>query len=132
MGAARDIAHHHGDEVGVVAPRAKEDLGDPAQLLVGRLVRRSHLLEADEQVAPVLAEERREHLLLGREVVVEQAVGDARLLGDVADARGVVALAREDADGRLDDEAALLLAPGLALAGGALRAIERSVKTRSE
>ena len=76
--------------------------------------------EAPEQLAPVLAEERREHLLLGREVVVEQAVRDARLLGDVADAGGVVAVAREDAHGGVDDEAALLLAPGLTVAAGAL------------
>src|SRR3954453_1806220 len=36
--AAGDLAHHHPDEVGIVPPRAQQDLGDPAQLLVGRLV----------------------------------------------------------------------------------------------
>ena len=50
--------------------------------------------------------------------MVEQAVRDARLLGDVTDPRGVVPLARKDPHCRLDDETALLLAPGLALAGG--------------
>ena len=69
--------------------------------------------EAAEQLAPVLAEDGLEHGLLGREVVVEEPVRDARLLGDVADAGGVVAVAGEDADGGVEDEAALLLAPGL-------------------
>ncbi len=49
--------------------------------------------------------------------MVEEAVRDARLLRDVADARGVEAVAREDAHGRVEDLPALLL----------LRAIERSV-----
>ena len=52
--------------------------------------------------------------------MVEQAVRDACLLGDVADARGVVAVAGEDAHGRVEDEAALLLARGLPVAAGAL------------
>ena len=52
--------------------------------------------------------------------MVEQAVRDARLLGDVADARGVVAVAGEDADGGVEDQAALLLACRLTVAGGAL------------
>ena len=64
--------------------------------------------------------------------MVEQAVRDACLLRDVADAGGVVAVAREDAHGGVEDEAALLLAPGLTVAAGRSRAIERSVKTRSE
>ena len=52
--------------------------------------------------------------------MVEQPVRDARLLGDVADAGGVVAVAREDAHGRVEDEAPLLLARGLTVAAGAL------------
>jgi hypothetical protein len=40
--------------------------------------------------------------------VVEEPVGDAGLLGDVADARGVVPVAREHADGRVEDQAALV------------------------
>ena len=118
--AARDLAHHHANEVGIVPPRAQQDLGDPAQLLVGRLVGLLDAREPPEQLSPVLAEERREHLLLGGEVVVEQAVRDPRLLGDVADARGVVAVPGEDANGGVDDEAALLLARGLPVAPRAL------------
>ena len=120
MRAAGHLAHHHADEVGIVPPRAQQDLGDPAQLLVGRLVGLLDPRETPEQLAPVLAEERREHLLLGGEVVVEQAVRDAGLLGDVADARGVVAVAGEDADGGVDDQAPLLLAPGLPVTAWAL------------
>ena len=44
--------------------------------------------------------------------MVEQAVRDPRLLGDVADAGRVVAAAREDADGRVEDDATLLRAAG--------------------
>ena len=131
MRAAGHLAHHHADEVGIVAPRAEQDLGDSAQLLVGRLVGLLDACEALEQLAPVLAEERREHLVLGREVVVEQAVRDAGLLGDVTDAGGVVAVAGEDADGSVEDEAAFLLARRLPVPGRTLPgAIERSVKTR--
>ena len=61
-----------------------------------------------EHDVPALQEEGVEHLVLGAEVVVHQPVGDARLVGDVADAAGVEALAGEDADGRVEDEPALL------------------------
>ena len=40
VGAPRDLAHHDGDEVGIVPPRAEEDLDDPPKLLVGTLVGR--------------------------------------------------------------------------------------------
>jgi hypothetical protein len=40
--------------------------------------------------------------------VVDEAVGDARLVGDVRDAALVEALAREDGDGRVEDLAAAL------------------------
>ena len=50
-----------------------------------------------------LAEDRFEHGVLRAEVVVDEAVGDAGLLRDVADARGLVALRREDAHGRVED-----------------------------
>ena len=86
------------------------------KLLVGTLVGRRNGLEATEQLAPVLAEERLEHLVLRGEVVVEQAVRDPGLLGDVADARGVEAVSGEDANRGVEDPATLLLGPGLALA----------------
>jgi hypothetical protein len=113
VGATADLANHDRDEVRVVPPGAEEDLDDPAELLVGRLVRCLDLLEALEELAPVLAEHRLEHLVLGREVVVEQAVRDARLLGDVAHARGVEPSSREHAYGCVEDLAPLLLGPAL-------------------
>ena len=84
--AARDLAHHHAHQVGIVPPGTEQDLGHASELLLGRLRRRLDLVEALEQLAPVLAEDRREDLLLGGEVVVQQPVGDPCLLGDVADA----------------------------------------------
>ena len=60
---------------------------DPAQLLAAGVSDSSTERDRLEQVAPGLAEDRLEHLVLRREVVVEQAVRDAGLLGDVADAR---------------------------------------------
>ena len=58
--------------------------------LVGRLDR----AEARDELAPVLDEDRAQHVVLRREVVVEEPVRDARVLGDVADARAVVAAGR--------------------------------------
>jgi len=40
--------------------------------------------------------------------VVEQAVRDARVLGDVADARAVVTMLGEDANRGVEDEGALV------------------------
>src|SRR5205823_14638556 len=55
---------------------------------------------------------RLQHLVLRREVVVEQPVRDAGFLGDVADARGVEAFAREHADGRVEYQTSLLFGSG--------------------
>ena len=60
------------------------------------------------QHVPALEEEGVEHLVLGAEVVVDEAVGDARLVGDVRDAAAVEALAREHAHGGVEDLAALV------------------------
>ena len=48
--------------------------------------------------------------------MVEQAVRDPGLLGDVADARGVEAVSGEDANRGVEDPATLLLGAGLAFA----------------
>src|SRR5581483_2478477 len=74
-----------------------------------RLARGLDGVNAFEQRRPVLAEDRLEHLILGREVVVEQAVRDARLFGDVADTGSMESLAGEDADGRLENDAPFFL-----------------------
>ena len=84
-GLRPDLAHHHRDEIGVVPPRPQQDLDDPAELLVRGAVRRLDALEARDQFAPVLAEDRLQHLVLRGEVVVQEPVRDAGLLRDVAD-----------------------------------------------
>ncbi len=66
------------------------------------------LLDRRQQQRPALAEELVEHLVLGLEVVVDEAVGDPGLVGDVGDAGRVEALAGEDADRRVEDLAALV------------------------
>ena len=52
--------------------------------------------------------------------MVEQAVRDPRLLGDVTHPGGVVAAAGEDPDGSVEDESSLLLARRLPIARRAL------------
>ena len=74
-----------------------------AELVAGRLVRLLHALDPRDEEAPVLAEHLLEHLVLGAEIVVEETVRDAGLLGDVADAARMEPLAREDAHGRNEE-----------------------------
>ena len=71
------------------------------------------LLDRREQQRPALGEELVEHLVLGLEVVVDEPVGDPRLVGDVGDAAVVEALAGEDVDRRVEDLAALVDRRGL-------------------
>ncbi len=107
--APSDLAHHDRDERGIVAPGAKQDLRDAGELLGCILVGGLDSTEPSDQLTPVLAEDRLQHVFLGGEIVVEQAVRDPRLLGDVADPRTVVAAAREHAHGRVEDQLSLLL-----------------------
>jgi hypothetical protein len=107
--APRHLEHEHAHEVGVAPPGAKQDLRHLAQLLARRVAGLLDALDRLDQRAPGLAEDGEEHLLLRAEVVVEQPVCDACLLGDVADAARVVALAREDPHRRLEEQPALFL-----------------------
>ncbi len=79
------------------------------ELVARRLVGPLDAREGVQHLGPRVAEDRFQHLLLRGEVVVEEAVRDACLLGDVAHAAAVVALAGEDADGGVEDQPALLL-----------------------
>src|SRR5450759_1872634 len=73
---------------------------------------------------PVLAEDRLEDRLLVGEVVVDVPRGDAGRLGDLADARAAVALAREQLQRRLENgrpallRSLVLLHPGECSAAG--------------
>ena len=107
--AARDLAHEHARHVGVHAPAAEQAFRDASSCSRAGSSDASISSISREQIAPRLAEDRVEHLVLRGEVVVEQAVRDARLLGDVADARGVEALVREHPDGGVEDETPFLL-----------------------
>src|SRR3954453_8587561 len=67
-----------------------------------------------------------EDFVLGGEVVIEEAVRDTRLLRDVSDPRGVEALPREHAGGRVEDQTPLLLRHGRALRQGRRRVVVAS------
>ena len=82
----------------------------------GRQLAGVDLVDRGEQHVPALEEQRVEHLVLGGEVVVDEPVGDAGLVGDVRDAAGVEALAGEHAHRGVEDQAALVqrgLAPAV-------------------
>src|SRR5262249_55191334 len=55
------------------------------------------------ELGHLVPEQRDQDVVLGLEVQVDGAGGDARLARDVGHARVVIALPREDADGGLDD-----------------------------
>ena len=71
------------------------------------------LVDRGEHQLPALEEQRVEHLVLGLEVVVDEPVGDAGLVGDVRDATRVEALAREHAHRRVEDQPPLVDRGGL-------------------
>ena len=71
-------------------------------------VARVDLADRVEHDLPALEEERVEDLLLRVEVVVDEPVGHAGLVGDVGHAAVVEALAREHPDRRVEDHAALV------------------------
>src|SRR5581483_11547417 len=107
--ATYELADHDTDDVRQVEPGAQDDRRDVTELVGGRLVGLLHARDPREQDAPVLVEDRLEHLVLRLEVVVEQPVRDAGLLGDVADPGRVESLAREDAYSGLQDLPPLVL-----------------------
>ena len=78
-----------------------------------------------EHHVPALQEERVEDLVLGGEVVVHEAIRHPRLVGDVGDAAGVEALAREHAHGGVEDHAPLVGAAFIASRRGARLAAHR-------
>ena len=82
--------------------------GDGVELLAGADRLAVDLLDRGQQQRPALGEELVQDLVLGLEVVVDEPVGDAGLVGDVGDPAGVKALAGEHADRRVEDLAALV------------------------
>ena len=108
LGAPRDLAHEHADEVRVMPPRAQDDRGDLAQLLARRAARLLDAADRLQQPLPRLREHRLEQRRLRREVVVHEPVGDAGLRGHVPDPGRVVPVAGEHTHGGLEDLPALL------------------------
>ena len=108
MLAARHLEDEHPHEIRIAAPGAQQDLGDLAQLLPGWVACLLDALDRLDQRPPGLTKDAAENVLLRLEVVVEQPVGDARLLCDVAHAARVVALAREDPHRCVEEQSALV------------------------
>ena len=105
---ARDLDDDHLHQVGVVPVAVDDERRDRAELLAHRDRLRVDLADQLEHHVPALEEQRVEHLVLGGEVVVDEAVGDAGLVGDVRHAAGVEALAREHPHRRVQDQPALV------------------------
>ena len=106
--APSDLTDHDGHERRVVPPRPQQDLGNALELLRRGLVRVFDGAKAPDELTPVLDEDRAQHLVLRGEVVVEKTVRDARILGDVADPRTVVAVIGEDAYRSVENELPLV------------------------
>ena len=120
VGGARDLHDDHLHQVGVVAVAVDDEGGDRAELLAHGDRLGVDLANQLEHHVPALEEERVEDLVLGGEVVVDEPVRHAGLVGDVRHAAGVEPLAREHAHGRFEDQAALV-GRDLLLAGWQLR-----------
>jgi alpha-methylacyl-CoA racemase len=123
FGAARNFAHENAHDVGLMPPGPQDDRGDVAQLVLRGIAGLLDRVDALDEQAPVLAEDRLEDFVLRREVVVQQAVRDAGFLRDVADARRVEPLSREDADGCVEDQSPFLFRTGCALGQGCRRVV---------
>src|SRR5919197_5775973 len=78
------------------------------ELVPGGQIPRVDLGDRVEHDLPALEEERVEDLLLRLEVVVHEAVGDARLVRDIGDAAVMEAAVSEHADGRVEYETTLV------------------------
>jgi alpha-methylacyl-CoA racemase len=94
-----------------------------AQLIACGLVGLLDGGDAFDQHSPVFAEDCLEHLVLRREVVIEETVRDAGLFGDVADSRGVKSLAREHANCRVENQTPFLFDSGCSLGQGRRRVV---------
>ena len=124
---ARDLDDDHLHQLGVVAVGVDDERRrSRAASRAASARERVGLGDRGEHHVPALEEQRVEDLLLGGEVVVDEPVGDARLVGDVRHPAGVKALAGEHAHGGVEDHPPLV-------DGCALRraAIGRSSRTRS-
>src|SRR6476469_9979627 len=120
MRAARHFAHEHPHEVGIAPPRTQEDLRNAGQPVACALVRLLDGAHCIEHVPPRLAEDRLEQLLLGAEVVVQQAVGNTRLFENEPT---LVLLACRTVSQRCECSGSVVASGATRLAGGRLHAL---------
>ena len=99
-----DDLHH----IWVVAIGVDDERRDRAQLVASAAVRSIGVGDRRQHHIPSLQEQRVEDLLLGGEVVVDEPVGNAGLVGDVRHAAGVESLPRKYANRRVEDQSALV------------------------
>src|SRR4051794_10427023 len=109
---ARDLHDDHLHQVRLVAVRVDDERGDLVELLTGDPLLAGDLDDGVKHDLPALGEERVEDLLLRVEVVVDEAVGHARLVGDIGDAAVVEAAPGEHSDRRVEYQAPLVDAAG--------------------
>src|SRR3954468_5176187 len=83
VGRARDLDDDHLHQLRLVAVGVDDERGDHVELVARRDLLRVDLRDRVEHQLPALGEELVEDLLLRIEVVVDEAVGDACLVGDV-------------------------------------------------
>jgi hypothetical protein len=113
-----------------VAIGVDDEAGDPVELVARGGVREPiDLGDRVEHDLPALDEQLVEDLLLRIEVVVDEPVRDAGLVGHVGDAAVMEPLPREDGDGCIEDETALVHGAGAAGGGHQLRPGDPSAAT---
>src|SRR5215467_13422151 len=93
----------HLRELGVVLEDPEVQRDDLAHLREGIALGGDFSPDRRHPLGHLLPEERDEDLVLGFEVEIDRAAGDAGLARDVGDARVVVAVSREDANRGVDD-----------------------------
>src|SRR6266545_570496 len=109
LAAPGNFAYQYADDVGIVTPRAQHDRAGLAQLLARLFLDLDDRVDRGDHHPPHLPEDRLEDGVFRLEVVVDEPVGDACLLGNVAHAAGVVTLPRERADSCVENLATPLL-----------------------
>jgi hypothetical protein len=105
---ARDLDDDHLHDVRVVTVGLDDEGGDLVQLGARGDVAGVDRGDRVDHQAPALEEQGVQDLVLGLEVVVDQPVGDARLVGDVGHPARVEPLAREHSYGGVEDDAPLV------------------------
>ena len=108
VGRPCDLDDDHLHQVGIVAVGIDDERRNRLELVADRQVTCVHGGDLLQQQGPTLGEEGVEDLVLRAEVVVHEAVRDARLVRDRGHAATVKALPGEHPDGGVEDHAALV------------------------